>query len=292
MRYWMCHWQIRNWRNDVNSEGERLSSAFSSRFSKRGVKKGDVVFITSLRNGRLMLGGKMTVGNITPPSTNEREEWLHARRGSGTPLNLDRPVPRRLTRELRFISSDSKTKGLLFDRNDKTRLDVQTTRGIRELTMESAGLLDDLIEGTDGAKVGKSLPVSASLARRRTKESRGPLPTEEKPGADYYEGAAQHSLVNRYERSSKARSACIRHYGAACCICGTDLSALYGLVVKGLIHVHHLSLVSEADERSSINPIDDLRPVCPNCHAVLHHRTPPYSIEDVRQFLKRMKRAI
>ena len=32
MRYWMCHWQIRNWRNEINTEGERLNSAFSSQF--------------------------------------------------------------------------------------------------------------------------------------------------------------------------------------------------------------------------------------------------------------------
>jgi predicted HNH restriction endonuclease len=30
----------------------------------------------------------------------------------------------------------------------------------------------------------------------------------------------------------------------------------------------------------------DLRPVCPNCHAVLHHRVPAFSIEEVRTFLQ------
>ena len=33
--------------------------------------------------------------------------------------------------------------------------------------------------------------------------------------------------------------------------------------------------------------VEDLRPVCPNCHAVIHLRTDrPYSIEDVKAFLK------
>jgi predicted HNH restriction endonuclease len=32
--------------------------------------------------------------------------------------------------------------------------------------------------------------------------------------------------------------------------------------------------------------VRDLRPVCPNCHATLHHREPPYSLEEVRQFLE------
>jgi 5-methylcytosine-specific restriction protein A len=27
--------------------------------------------------------------------------------------------------------------------------------------------------------------------------------------------------------------------------------------------------------------VNDLKPVCPNCHAMLHRRTPPYSIEEL-----------
>ena len=36
-----------------------------------------------------------------------------------------------------------------------------------------------------------------------------------------------------------------------------------------------------------VDPIKDLRPVCPNCHAVLHRRIPAYRIEEVRAFLDR-----
>lgn len=32
-------------------------------------------------------------------------------------------------------------------------------------------------------------------------------------------------------------------------------------------------------------PIHDLRPVCPNCHAMLHKRNPAYSIEELKGFL-------
>jgi hypothetical protein len=34
--------------------------------------------------------------------------------------------------------------------------------------------------------------------------------------------------------------------------------------------------------QSSVNPIRDLRPVCPNCHAVIHSTTPPRTIDQVR----------
>jgi predicted HNH restriction endonuclease len=34
-----------------------------------------------------------------------------------------------------------------------------------------------------------------------------------------------------------------------------------------------------------VDPIQDLRPVCPNCHAVIHRGDPIHSIEAVRAML-------
>ena len=39
-----------------------------------------------------------------------------------------------------------------------------------------------------------------------------------------------------------------------------------------------------------VDPVRDLRPVCPNCHAVLHRREPPYSLDEVREFLQARRR--
>ncbi|MDY6960261.1 MAG: HNH endonuclease, partial [Halobacteriota archaeon] len=33
------------------------------------------------------------------------------------------------------------------------------------------------------------------------------------------------------------------------------------------------------------DPVNDLRPVCPNCHAVLHKKKPPYTIEELKNVL-------
>ena len=54
----------------------------------------------------------------------------------------------------------------------------------------------------------------------------------------------------------------------------------------GFIHVHHLRQLSEIRKEYLVDPIKDLRPVCPNCHAVLHLRNPAYSIEEVLAFLE------
>jgi predicted HNH restriction endonuclease len=34
-----------------------------------------------------------------------------------------------------------------------------------------------------------------------------------------------------------------------------------------------------------MDPAVDLRPVCPSCHAVIHLRDPPYTIDDVKKFI-------
>ncbi len=99
---------------------------------------------------------------------------------------------------------------------------------------------------------------------------------------DLFEGTKKQIIVNAYERSSQARQECIEHYGVKCSICNFDFEAVYGDLGKGFIHVHHIKPLSEIDEKYKINPIEDLRPVCPNCHAMLHKRKPSYSIEEIK----------
>jgi 5-methylcytosine-specific restriction protein A len=54
----------------------------------------------------------------------------------------------------------------------------------------------------------------------------------------------------------------------------------------GFIHVHHVLPISELGPDYNLNPIEDLRPVCPNCHAMLHRQQPPLSIEALRSILR------
>lgn len=101
----------------------------------------------------------------------------------------------------------------------------------------------------------------------------------------YIEGRLVKVRVNRYERNPKARHDCLAHYGYRCVVCGLSLQELYGEVAKDIIHVHHLKPISEMETQYQVNPIEDLRPVCPNCHAVIHSQNPPYSIEAVQKML-------
>ncbi len=96
------------------------------------------------------------------------------------------------------------------------------------------------------------------------------------------EGTKKQITVNAYERNSQARQKCIEHYGSKCTICSFDFEKTYGEIGHNFIHVHHLKPLSEIDEKYEIDPIKDLRPVCPNCHAMLHKRKPPYSIDELK----------
>lgn len=107
-------------------------------------------------------------------------------------------------------------------------------------------------------------------------------PDEVTSDTTHSEGATMTVTVNAYERSIKARNACIKHYGARCFVCKFDFEKTYGPIGKGFIHVHHLFDISLIRETYEIDSVKDLRPVCPNCHSMLHTQRPAMSIDKLK----------
>ncbi len=101
----------------------------------------------------------------------------------------------------------------------------------------------------------------------------------------YYEGASRTVAVNAYERDPRARKACIEHYGAVCFVCGLDFAVFYGELGRGFIHVHHLVPLAKVGKSYVVNPVKDLRPVCPNCHAMLHRPAEVLNIEELKKMM-------
>jgi len=99
------------------------------------------------------------------------------------------------------------------------------------------------------------------------------------------EGASFTVQVSAFERNPVARQKCIAHHGTSCSVCGFNFGATYGGSAEAYIHAHHLKPLASIGEEYVIDPIKDLRPVCANCHAVIHLRQPPYSIEEVKGML-------
>ena len=99
------------------------------------------------------------------------------------------------------------------------------------------------------------------------------------------EGAKQTVQVNRFERSSEARTRCIEFHGTRCKICEMGFAETYGFFAKDFIHVHHITPLPEISDRYEVNPETDLIPVCPNCHAMLHRKENgmPMTVERLKQ---------
>ncbi|MBN2267221.1 MAG: HNH endonuclease [Candidatus Babeliaceae bacterium] len=98
----------------------------------------------------------------------------------------------------------------------------------------------------------------------------------------YVEGKTNVVTYKTYDRSPAARQACIQHYGYSCTVCGFTFENAYGAIGSKYIEVHHLHQLADSGEEHIVNPIQDLRPVCANCHRMLHKTRPPISIEELR----------
>ncbi len=116
----------------------------------------------------------------------------------------------------------------------------------------------------------------------------GLIPEELPHSQRIVEGAKLKITVNRYERNAAGRKACLEHYGYACSVCDITLKTIYGERAERLIHVHHLIPLSEIGSEYVLDPIKDLRPVCPNCHAFLHTTSPPITIPEAKKILKNL----
>lgn len=122
-------------------------------------------------------------------------------------------------------------------------------------------------------ELSEEFPIAQELAEKQIDE--------------LYEGAKKQIIVNAYERNGKARQLCINEYGYKCCICDFDFEEVYGDIGFQYIEVHHLKPLHKVDREYQIDPINDLRPICPNCHAMLHRAN--LSCEELKNRLKQKK---
>ena len=118
-------------------------------------------------------------------------------------------------------------------------------------------------------------------------ELHGPYSSPDEVGdpAQYIEGASKKISVNVYERKSAARKKCIEHHGCSCAVCEFDFEDTYGPLGKSFIHVHHIVPLSSVKQEYKLDPIKDLVPVCPNCHAMIHRSKTVLSIDGLKRLM-------
>lgn len=101
----------------------------------------------------------------------------------------------------------------------------------------------------------------------------------------FEEGQRFPIMLEAAERNPKARATCLAHHGAICKVCGFSGAVRFGNAGEGLIHVHHIKEMHTQAGAYFIDPITELVPLCPNCHAMAHRRRPAYSVDELGKML-------
>ena len=100
------------------------------------------------------------------------------------------------------------------------------------------------------------------------------------------EQAISASDVSETDYKEKLKKECLEYYGAICDLCGFDFGYTYGEAYESCIDVHNHKQVEGEEILETTHPIEDLIPVCHNCHHVIHRTIPPISVEDMRKMVK------
>ncbi|MBK9248495.1 MAG: HNH endonuclease [Ignavibacteria bacterium] len=112
------------------------------------------------------------------------------------------------------------------------------------------------------------------------------VPSDNETQKTYSEGTPNQVILTKYERNPFARKKCIEYYGLSCVVCGFNFEKTYGQIGKDFIHVHHLQQIANLGKTYDVNPIQDLRPVCPNCHSMIHKRKTAFTLDEMTEILK------
>jgi hypothetical protein len=112
-------------------------------------------------------------------------------------------------------------------------------------------------------------------------------PDENRRSEGLMEGGIRRIYVDAVERNQEARRICLSLHGTTCAVCEMSFQEVYGDTADGFIHVHHLKPLAGTKGRRRIDPEKHLRPVCPNCHAVIHMKSPPFTINELKKMIQR-----
>lgn len=102
----------------------------------------------------------------------------------------------------------------------------------------------------------------------------------------FSEGTEKIATTTKHERNRFNRQICLAAKGYRCSVCQVLLSDIYGEIASNYIEVHHSNPVAGMVKDYIVKPLEELYPVCPNCHAMLHRKNPPYSIDELQSIIQ------
>ena len=146
VRYYTHYW-VNQWlEHKAVTEGEVLSHDAGNQFRTRGIKRGDFVYVVTVREGDLYLMGRPQVGEVCSqeraiaklgPDLWDANDHLIAESGSETPMRADVKAAPEVAKLLTFVTSDG--KDALGHPVEHMKL-----QAIRELDRYSADRLDQM----------------------------------------------------------------------------------------------------------------------------------------------------
>lgn len=170
-------------------------------------------------------------------------------------------------------------------------------RALYRLISVEQPLLGKCFKTLNAFYASKFRPQPKLNANKRVKpESNTTSPSQPAAHKDFpahNEGARREMEMERAYRNRAARNACVSHWGAQCQVCGILFADDYGELGTDFIEVHHLQPISSFDGEHVVDPIEDLAPLCSNCHSMIHHSgATPMTLGELREKYRGPKRTI
>ncbi|PDO86654.1 HNH endonuclease [Kosakonia sacchari] len=104
----------------------------------------------------------------------------------------------------------------------------------------------------------------------------------------FTEGLRQRKEISFFSRNPRLVSIAKEIHGYRCHVCNFDFEEYYGDIGKEFIECHHLNPLSESNPEEMIKThLKDVITVCSNCHKMIHKRTPPFSIEELKNRIRK-----
>ena len=275
VKHYLLYWKIDP---DSRSQiGQHMTTAYASSNYLRRVKPGDVLWIVNVYQHQLYLLGRLKVEFVVDdtaiaqdlidplPDTWQDSDWYAISNKYAIEPMREIEITH-IADKLRFNSRVSEMLDMVNGRVDANQL---TT--LRQLTVQSAQMLDDV--WYNDAYTPQSVQDFLELSEDDTAYSEGKIVVR-----TVRERQRSRKLVNDAKSTFRAK-----HEGKLFCeVCGFDFDKFYGI---DYIEAHHTEAIASLDGETD-NTIDAVVMLCANCHRAAHSRTPPYSFEELREMMK------
>ncbi|MDQ7025410.1 MAG: HNH endonuclease [Anaerolineae bacterium] len=275
VKHYLLYWKIDPIIRPEIAQHKTTSYA-ASNYLKR-VKPGDVLWIVTVHRYRLYLLGRLKVEFVVDDTSiaqelvePQPEEWYEADWYAISNKYAIEPMREinitHIADKLRFNSRVSEMLDI-----HEGKIDVQQVRTLRQLDVNSAQMMDDV--WYNEAYTPQSVQDFLELSE---------------DDMAYSEGKTVVRTVKQRQRSRqlvKDAKAQFRqqHEGRLFCeVCGFDYEVAYGV---DYIEAHHTEPLSSLNDETE-NTTEAVVLLCANCHRVVHSRTPPYPIDELKSMLK------